>query len=885
MNIRFKILKALVILIFSVPSWAQVDQIYLNLYQSKIKLFKGPFIVNSFTGDYGLGQWRPDIAVDSSGYVAVVWIDERHVNNYIYAQIFDPQGKPVGPDIRLSETLGQWNCEPAIAASKTGKFIACWAQDSRQIVGQMFNIYGQKIKEQITIRDSHTYLPNPPGVAMTNSGNFLIVFDQQNINQNTGIYAYLFSKNGSRVNTIKVNDMNNYGWLGIRNFVACDSAGYFGVTWTGVMQNKKHVFLQIINPNGIKSGSNIKVTEQTSNDYSWPRLSALNNGTFLISWQQPGFRLFNRDSGFISSQINLKDSIPEINSSYYPLCASDCRRTFALVLMTGYGIPYFVSIDGTTGRLLNDPIALHNQKGELLTTNTGSLTNLVNEKWYFAYDKYIRRESNVLLQSISKDFSEMSDPITVSDDTSHGNQYAPKIAVNNEKAALITWIDTRNGQKDLYAQLIDSSGNPIGQNIQLNEKEVAYNYNDIAICSLSDGHFAVAFPANTGHKTSQIIIRKINKDGTLNSTKLVLPKNFYPSQLKLKLFSGNGSSFLLSIQTIEYKNVTSLEQMFIKNDLSTQTFGFSLKFEEEIFPVKAVDLTADKDFNILVSWINQPRSTLYAQLFDKKGAPLCPIFTVVQKYILTRVLPPEFDSKISSIEEFGFLFRDDYDLYTIKRYYNFISSKKVTLQQGIEVKYYDYDTDQKLELLKISNRKLLALVRSQQKLYSLFINDNKDTSSFDFLQQFPKITISKFSDLPAYSFDAQIINDKLFLTYASNAHGNTGFDIWCKIFQLDSINFRSEYTWEIQKLTEQFRPVFPNPFKIRTKLEYFLPVGEQVKIEVFDIRGRKIKTLLNAIQNRGSHFIYFDAHDLPSGVYFIRFEGFTTKVLKVVHLQ
>lgn len=86
-------------------------------------------------------------------------------------------------------------------------------------------------------------------------------------------------------------------------------------------------------------------------------------------------------------------------------------------------------------------------------------------------------------------------------------------------------------------------------------------------------------------------------------------------------------------------------------------------------------------------------------------------------------------------------------------------------------------------------------------------------------------------------------------------------------------------------MTEQFRPVFPNPFKIRTKLEYFLPVGEQVKIEVFDIRGRKIKTLLNAIQNRGSHFIYFDAHDLPSGVYFIRFEGFTTKVLKVVHLQ
>ncbi len=881
---KFQIKILIIFAIFLIPSqgWSQLDQIYLNLYQSKIKLFKGPFIVNSFTGKYGLGQWRPDIAVDSSGYVAVVWIDERNVNNYIYAQVFDPQGNPVGSNIRLSETLGKWNCEPSIAASKTGNFIACWTQDNDQIVGQVFNIYGQKIKKQITLRDSHTYAVNPPKVAMANSGNFLIVFDQQSIVQDKGIYAYLFSKDGVQLHSLRVNDADNYGWLGFSNFVACDSAGYFGVTWTGVIQNEKYVFLQIINPDGQKAGSDIKVTEQASADYSWPCVSALNNGTFLIAWRQPAFRIFKRDSGFTTSAITISDSFPQFNSSYYPFSASDCRRTFALVLTKGYSSPSFVGIDGTTGRFLNEPITLHNQQGDLLNANTSSITNLVQNKWYFTYDQYDHRDSNVLLQFISKDFSEMSNPVTVSDDTSHGNQWAPKIAINNENQALIAWLDTRNGQKDLYVQLIDSTGNPIGPNIQLNEEEVAYHFNDIALCSLSDGNFAVAYAASTGHNSLKVIIRKINKDGTLNPTKLVLSELFYSSELRLQLFSGTGFYFLLTIETIKNNQVTSLEQMFIQNNLSTQVVGFPLKLEEEIFPVKAMAITADQDFNVLISWIKKPHGALYAQLFDKSGEPLCPIFIVHND---PSDWYPEINIKMSSLQEFGFFFNNYFHNYTIKRFYNFNSSEKFTLEKDIKLNYYIYDSERKTELIKMSNRKLLALARSEQKLYSLFINDNNDTYSFDFLHQLPEIIISKFSDLPAYSFDAQIMNNKLYLTYASNAHGNTGFDIWCKIFQLDSINFGPEYSWEIQKLAEQFRPAFPNPFKTKTKLEYFLPVSETVKIEVFDIRGRKIKTLLNELQQNGSHFIYFDAHNLPSGVYYLRFEGFTTKVIKVVHLQ
>jgi hypothetical protein len=63
---------------------------------------------------------------------------------------------------------------------------------------------------------------------------------------------------------------------------------------------------------------------------------------------------------------------------------------------------------------------------------------------------------------------------------------------------------------------------------------------------------------------------------------------------------------------------------------------------------------------------------------------------------------------------------------------------------------------------------------------------------------------------------------------------------------------------------------YPNPFNPSTKIKFELQNGCNVKIIVYDLLGRTIKTLLNEYVDSGAHEITFDATSIPAGVYFYK---------------
>jgi len=79
---------------------------------------------------------------------------------------------------------------------------------------------------------------------------------------------------------------------------------------------------------------------------------------------------------------------------------------------------------------------------------------------------------------------------------------------------------------------------------------------------------------------------------------------------------------------------------------------------------------------------------------------------------------------------------------------------------------------------------------------------------------------------------------------------------------------------------------YPNPFNPSTTINFTLPKSEKVKIEVFNLLGQKIETLLNTQMPSGSHEIEFTAKDLPSGVYLYTIEaGNYHQVRKMILLK
>ncbi len=69
------------------------------------------------------------------------------------------------------------------------------------------------------------------------------------------------------------------------------------------------------------------------------------------------------------------------------------------------------------------------------------------------------------------------------------------------------------------------------------------------------------------------------------------------------------------------------------------------------------------------------------------------------------------------------------------------------------------------------------------------------------------------------------------------------------------------------------QPAYPNPFFQRTTLTYTLPRAADVHVEVFDVLGRRVQILADSFRNAGTHRVAFDAGDLPSGLYVIRFSA------------
>jgi hypothetical protein len=63
---------------------------------------------------------------------------------------------------------------------------------------------------------------------------------------------------------------------------------------------------------------------------------------------------------------------------------------------------------------------------------------------------------------------------------------------------------------------------------------------------------------------------------------------------------------------------------------------------------------------------------------------------------------------------------------------------------------------------------------------------------------------------------------------------------------------------------------YPNPFNPRTTIEYQLPVKANVQLEVLNILGQRVATLVNAEQEAGYYQVPFNAKALSSGIYFYR---------------
>ena len=79
---------------------------------------------------------------------------------------------------------------------------------------------------------------------------------------------------------------------------------------------------------------------------------------------------------------------------------------------------------------------------------------------------------------------------------------------------------------------------------------------------------------------------------------------------------------------------------------------------------------------------------------------------------------------------------------------------------------------------------------------------------------------------------------------------------------------------------------YPNPFNPETKIIYRIPQRGFVSLEIYDLIGNEIKTLVSEDKPAGIYEVNFSAKNLQSGIYFCRLKTANySKTIKMLLLK
>jgi len=135
------------------------------------------------------------------------------------------------------------------------------------------------------------------------------------------------------------------------------------------------------------------------------------------------------------------------------------------------------------------------------------------------------------------------------------------------------------------------------------------------------------------------------------------------------------------------------------------------------------------------------------------------------------------------------------------------------------------------------------------------------------------------------SFSSVLLeNNRIYTTWQDNRGGQTGYDIWANVLDWDvGVGIEEKLLpgmFSISCLHQNY----PNPFNSSTTISYSLNASGFVNLSIYDLQGRKVKSMVHKYQKADIYSIVVDGSELTGGIYFYKLEvgGRYNEVRKMV---
>jgi hypothetical protein len=456
-----------------VITWEDHRYSRMDIYAQKYNFSGTPLGANFKVNDNAgpPDHYWPAIAMDGSGNFVITWEDNRSGYYWdIYAQRYDSSCTPLGANFGVNDDIGPTDQNyPAIALDGSGNFVITW-QDGRSgnydIYARRHNSSGTPLSTNFKVNDdAGTASQNRSVIAIAGSGKFVITWEDYR-NGNYDIYAQRYNSSCTPLGTnFKVNDDVGTADQFIPA-MALDGSGNFVITWGDYRNGNLDIYAQRYNSSGIPLSTNFKVNDDvgTANQSS-PTIAADGSGNFVISWEDNRngnydiyAQKYNSSGTPLGANFKVNDDI-ETAHQYYPAIAMDGSGNFVITweddrIIGGYSFDIYAQRYNTTGTPLGTNFKVNDDVGTADQSNPAvGLDGLGN--FVISWEDNRNGNYDIYAQKYNSSGTPVQSNYLIPNPLySSYEQGLPAVAANNSNI-FFTWQDTRRGNWDIYAKIVD----------------------------------------------------------------------------------------------------------------------------------------------------------------------------------------------------------------------------------------------------------------------------------------------------------------------------------------------------------------------------------------------------------------------------------------------
>ncbi len=455
-----------------------------------------------------------------------------------------------------------------------------------------------------------------------------------------------------------------------------------------------------------------------------------------------------------------------------------------------------------------------------------------------------------------------------------GNKYRHKIIQDEEGGCIVVWEDDRNGDSDIYAQRVDSSGNILWDSAGVAISVLPLDQERPQIVSDGSGGAIIMWEFKQGAAgETGLYAQRINSLGqvlwAVNGVPVVTSPSATPIQILPKITGdGVGGAVIAWIENTldEYISAQRINSAGIilwpQNGLPIITSSLDKRFQNIINVGNGEFVLCWNEEFFFNEW------DLRAQKIDTTGNIIWNNEGLVISSSDVSINPSAiaYDNQNSVI--IGW---EDHRIQISGTIY----CQKLSLdgniqwqQNGIPVSSFNgLQGFVKLVCDSNGNTVVSWLDARSNPLWDIYAQKFDGSGNRIWEQEGKAVSIA--TGLKSHQNIIITNNGDYIVSWGDER--NPDPDIYAQSLDalVTSVNHSTSELPELFVLTQNY----PNPFNPSTSIQYTVSSRQFVRLKVYDVLGNEVATLVNEEKAAGTYAVEFNAKDLPSGIYFYRLQA------------